>query len=105
MDILTAMLGLKVAKDYMIDQIVLTPEARFGVTYDITRSDDNALVTLANGAAYRVQNENLKRMAYEVGAGVTAAIDDRIDFTVSYDGSFRKDYQDHTGLFTVKYHF
>lgn len=105
MDILTAMLSVKYATDYVFNEMTFTPEVRAGVTYDLMRDDDNALVSLANGAVYNVKNTHLKRLGYEFGAGVTTAVNDKVELSVGYEGKFRKDYQDHTGLFNVKYHF
>ncbi len=105
MDILTAMAGIKFGHNYMIDQFTLTPEVRAALTYDVMRDSDNALVSLANGGAYTVENTNLKRFGYEIGAGLTTTLNDNVEFGVSYEGQFRKDYQDHTGLVSLKYYF
>lgn len=105
MDILTAMAGVKLSTDYNIDQVTLTPEIRAALTYDLMRDSSNSVVSLANGSAYAVENTNLKRFGYEIGAGLTAAIDDNIEISAAYEGKFRKDYQDHTGLLSAKYHF
>jgi len=105
MDILTAMAGIKFGRNYTIDQFSLTPEVRAALTYDVMRDSDDALVSLANGGAYTVENTNLKRFGYEIGAGLTATLNDNVEFGVAYEGQFRKDYQDHTGLVSLKYYF
>ncbi|MBQ2810952.1 MAG: autotransporter domain-containing protein, partial [Alphaproteobacteria bacterium] len=105
MDTLTAVLGVKFSANYVVREKTYTPELRMAVTYDLIRDDDNALVTLANGAAYSVNNSGLKRFAYEFGAGITTAINDEWELNVAYEGKFRKDYQDHTGLINAKFHF
>ena len=105
MDILTAMLGVKFETDYTVNDWTFTPEVRAAVTYDLIHDDDNALVTLANGAAYSVDTDNLKRFGYELGAGVKTYVNDEWELGIGYEGKFRQDYQDHTGLISAKYHF
>lgn len=105
MDILTAMLGVKFETDYTVNDWTFTPEVRAAVTYDLVQDDDNALVTLANGAAYSVDSDNLKRFGYELGAGIRTYVNDEWELGVAYEGKFRQDYQDHTGLISAKYHF
>lgn len=105
MDTLTAIFGVKYATTYVVNEMTLMPEIRAAVTYDLVRDDDNALVSLANGSAYTVNNSHLKRFGYELGAGVTTAVDDNVELGVAYEGKFRKDYQDHTGVFNVRYNF
>ena len=105
MDILTAMLGVKFETDYTVNDWTFTPEVRAAITYDLVQDDDNALVTLANGAAYSVDSDNLKRFGYELGAGIRTYVNDEWELSVAYEGKFRQDYQDHTGLISAKYHF
>ncbi len=105
MDILTAMLGVKFETDYTVNDWTFTPEVRAAVTYDLIHDDDNALITLANGAAYSVDTDNLKRFGYELGAGVKTYVNDEWELGIGYEGKFRQDYQDHTGLISAMYHF
>ena len=105
MDTLTALIGVKFTTDYVVSERTYTPELRFAVTYDIVRNSDDSLISLANGASYSVNNSHMKRFAYEFGVGVTTAINDEWELNVAYEGKFRKDYQDHTGIINAKYHF
>ena len=105
LDTITAMLGVKFATNYIVNEQTYTPEFRIAVTYDLLHDDNNALVTLANGVTYAVNNSDLKRFGYELGAGITTAINDEWKLNVAYEGKFRKDYQDHTGIVNAKYHF
>ena len=41
----------------------------------------------------------------EFGAGVTAEVNDKVELSFGYEGKFREDYQDHTGLINAKYKF
>ncbi len=104
-DVLTAIFGVKYATTYVVNEMTFMPEVRVGVTYDLMRDNDSALVTLANGSAYTVNAGNLKRFGYEFGAGLTTALNDRVEVGVGYEGKFREDYQDHTGLLNLEYHF
>ena len=84
----------------------IIPEARLALTYDIENGEDNeAMVTLPNGASYMVKGKALDRFGVEVGLGVTAEINDNLDLSVNYEGKFRKDYSDHTGIIKGKYKF
>ena len=83
----------------------IKPEARVAATYDLFNDDVNSVVILANGSAYQVNGEALDRFGMEFGAGVTAEVNDNVELSLSYEGKFREDYQDHTGLINAKYKF
>ena len=105
-DILTGVIGAKVSKNFkLFNGMNIKPEARLAATYDLMNDDVNSVVSLANGSAYQVNGEALDRFGMEFGAGVTAEINDNVEFSLGYEGKFREDYQDHTGLINVKYRF
>lgn len=105
-DILTGVIGAKASKDFALENgMNLRPEARLAMTYDLMNDDNNSVVTLANGSAYQVNGEALDRFSIEFGAGLTADVNDNVELSVGYEGKFREDYQDHTGLFNAKYKF
>ena len=105
-DILTGVIGAKVSKDFELSNgMTVKPEARIAATYDLFNDDVNSVVTLANGSAYAVDGEALDRFGMEFGAGVTAEVNDNVELSLGYEGKFREDYQDHTGLLNAKYKF
>lgn len=105
-DILTGVIGAKVSKSWELSNgMNIRPKARIAATYDLFNDDVNSVVTLANGSAYAVKGEALDRFGMEFGAGVTAEINDKVELSLGYEGKFRQDYQDHTGLLNVKYKF
>ena len=105
-DILTGVIGAKVNKTFALDNgMLIKPEARIAATYDMINDDVNSVVTLANGSAYAVEGEALDRFGMEFGAGITAEVNDNVEFSLGYEGKFREDYQDHTGLINAKYKF
>ena len=105
-DILTAVLGAKVSKNFELSNgMNIKPEARVAATYDLFNDDVNSVVTLANGSAYAVDGEALDRFGMEFGAGVTAELNSQVELSLGYEGKFREDYQDHTGLINAKYKF
>lgn len=105
-DILTGVIGAKVSKNFELSNSMnIKPEARIAATYDLMNDDVNSVVTLANGSAYTVNGEALDRFGLEFGAGVTAEINDNVELSLGYEGKFRQDYQDHTGLINAKYKF
>lgn len=105
-DILTGVIGAKVSKNFELSNgMNIKPEARIAATYDLFNDDVNSVVTLANGSAYAVEGEALDRFGMEFGAGVTAEVNDKVELSFGYEGKFREDYQDHTGLISAKYKF
>lgn len=105
-DILTGVIGAKVSKNFELSNgMNIKPEARIAATYDLFNDDVNSVVTLANGSAYAVEGEALDRFGMEFGAGVTAEVNDNVELSLGYEGKFRQDYQDHTGLINAKYKF
>ena len=105
-DILTGVIGAKVNKTFALNNgMLIKPEARIAATYDLFNDDVNSVVTLANGSAYAVDGEALDRFGMEFGAGVTAEVNDNVEFSLGYEGKFRQDYEDHTGLINAKYKF
>lgn len=105
-DILTGVIGAKVSRNFELSNgMNIKPEARIAATYDLFNDDVNSVVTLANGSAYAVEGEALDRFGMEFGAGVTAEVNDNVELSLGYEGKFREDYQDHTGLINAKYKF
>ncbi len=105
-DILTGVIGAKVSKFWELENgMNIKPEVRVAATYDLMNDDVNSVVTLANGSAYAVEGEALDRFGMEFGAGVTAEVNDNVELSLGYEGKFREDYQDHTGLINAKYKF
>ena len=105
-DILTGVIGAKVSKSWELSNgMNIKPEARIAATYDLMNDDVNSVVTLANGSAYAVEGKALDRFGMEFGAGVTAEVNDKVELSLGYEGKFRENYQDHTGLLNAKYKF
>ena len=105
-DILTAIVGAKVVKDYALDSdTIIRPELRAAVTYDLVDDANNSNVVLANGVAYRVNGEKLNRLGFELGAKVATDVSDNWEISLAYEGGFREDYQNHTGMLNAKYKF
>ena len=104
-DILTGIAGVKANKDFALDNgTILRPEVRLAMTYDLMDGDNTAIVNVG-GSSYRINGEELDRFGIEAGAGVTAELNDNWDVTAGYQGRFRSDYTDHTGLLSAKYKF
>lgn len=105
-DIVTGVLGAKIAKSYNLSNgMLLTPEFKAAMTYDISHDNSKSTVTLVNGSSYSVSGKPLNRFGVELGASVTAELNDNVEVSLGYEGKFRKDYQDHTGLINAKYKF
>ena len=105
-DVLSLVAGAKVAKDYTLDNgLVLRPEVKAAVTYDLFDADNSANVTLANGAGYVVDGEKLNRLGFEFGAKVTTKAADKVEVSAGYLTRVREDYQDHTITLDARYNF
>lgn len=105
-DILTGVIGAKADREFTLEnEMTLRPEVRVALTYDMFNDAGGSVVTLANGAAYRVNGEALDRFGVELGAGLTAKVNDNVELSLRYEGQFRDDYTDHTGLLNAKYKF
>ena len=105
-DTLTGVLGAKITKSFATGNgMLLKPELKAAMTYDISHDNSKSTVTLVNGAVYSVTGKPLNRFGVEVGGGVTAELNDSVELFLGYEGKFRKDYQDHTGMINAKYKF
>lgn len=106
MDVLTAVAGAKVAKELWSENGTRwRPEARLAVTYDLVSDEEEAFVSLSNGSGYLIEGKRLDRFGIETGLGLTVDLSDALELNAGYEGKFREDYQDHTGLFNAKYKF
>ena len=104
-DILTGIIGVKADTNIELENgISLRPEARLAMTYDLMNADNNANVNIGN-SYYQIDGEELDRFGIEVGAGLTAQLNDAWDLSAGYEGRFRDDYTDHSGILSAKYKF
>ena len=107
-DTWTAVGGVKLSKKYTLEsnrRVGITPELKLAATYDFERDDETNTVVLADGSSYIVEGDMMKRFGVEAGANVGLTIGNDSEITLSYEGKFKKDYQDHTGLINFKYNF
>lgn len=103
---LTAIIGSKIAHDFLISrELVIRPELKLAVTYDLLNENNNTLVYLPNGAAYETQTRHLNRIGFELGGAFHFNLLETTDISLGYEGRFRKDYQDHSGILDIKYNF
>ena len=103
-DVLTAVLGAKYGYAVKTKDWTFTPTVRLAATYDLMSDGSQAVAAITGGSSYQISGERLHRFGMEAGVGVTSTWNNW-DFTVSYDGGFRRDYQSHTGSLKAKYHF
>ena len=105
-DIFTGVAGVKVAKDFFTEGgNYIRPEVKLAATYDFHNDGANSVVSLSNGSSYTLQGRALERFGIETGAGVSVEASDRVEISAAYEGKFRQDYEDHTGLLNFKYKF
>ena len=100
-NLLRAVAGVRVRHTFS----KLTAKAYLGLTYDVQRDNDNIHVGLANGSHYVVPEKHLPRLGYEFNLDLTTHVSDNVTVGVGYMGSYRQDYQEHTGMLMLKYNF
>ena len=105
-DVLTFISGVKTSYEYLLDNDVrLRPEVKMAVTYDVVNDSAASTVLLSNGSSYVVNNQALDRFGIETGLGLAVGVADDVEFSLGYEGKFREDYKDNTGLLSLKYKF
>ena len=105
-DIVTGVLFLKIDTDYLLDNdIIVKPEMRLALTYDVVNDNAASVISLPNGAVYRVEGDSLSRFGTEFGIGVNICPKEKFDIFVGYEGRFRNHFQDHTAMVDLKYQF
>lgn len=105
-DVLTGVVGARFAKTFEVSpSMTFVPEVRLAMTYDIVDADNTSFVTLANGSSYAVDGETLDRFGFEASVGVKAEMGDNFELSLSYEGAWRGDYQNHAGILNAKYKF
>lgn len=104
-DYLTAVLGVQVQQESMFEDIKIRPALNLGLAYDFLSDNVSSRVSLPNGTAYDVNGERLHRLSFEAGLSVAALVSDNVEVVLSYDGSFRQDYNSNTGSLKLRYMF
>ena len=102
-NLLTAVASVKYTKNYTADNAVMTPKARFGLTYDLVSDNNPSDVNIGN-VSYRIEGERLERLGAEAGLGLEANVDNWT-LSLGYDLGLRKDYQSHSTSFSFKFAF
>ncbi|MBR3844563.1 MAG: autotransporter domain-containing protein, partial [Clostridia bacterium] len=104
-DYLTAVLGVELQQESLLDDIKIIPAVNIGLAYDLLSSNASGHVTLPNGSSYDVTGGRLHRLSLEAGVSITAVVSDNMEVFLSYDGSFREDYNSNTGALKLRYLF
>lgn len=104
LDVFTTLAGVKIAREFDVcNCLVIRPELRAAITYDLTGNSNTSVVALPNDRVYRVNGQKLKRLGYEVGARVAANLSDKMEVSAGYQGRLRSDYEDHSGMLDLMY--
>ena len=101
---LTGVLGGRASMAFQSGKATITPELKLAATYDIKNDKGGATVRLANGSSYAVNGDTLNRFGVETGAKIGMTVGN-MEFSLNYEGKFKKDYTDHTGLVNFRYNF
>jgi uncharacterized protein with beta-barrel porin domain len=103
-DLLTGILGAKYSADIKTKDFTFAPNIRLAATYDFISDNSVANVNIIGGGNYQITGERLKRFGVETGVGVETTWGDW-NLSLDYNGSFKKDFQSHTGMLKAKYNF
>jgi len=101
---LTVLLGARYAHNFQQEGFNIIPEARAMLTYDLARSNDSSVVSLANGSLYEIQGDELERFGGEVSLKLGFEIND-FEISLKYEGQFKKDFTNNSGLINFRYNF
>ena len=104
----TGVVGAKLSNDYYLNaapSIGLTPELKVAVTYDFNQDNDDRTVVLPDLSEYRVKGDPLDKFGVEAAAGLAVAFGRDSELSLKYEGRFKKDYADHTGMVNLKVNF
>lgn len=103
---LTGILGAQYTIGYTLSPtLAWYPELRAALTYDFVEPDTKTRVNLLNGSTYQVTTDKMDRFGIEVGARIGLDINRTAEVSVEYEGLFKGDYTNHTGLANLKYKF
>ncbi len=100
-DILRGVISLRFARE-IYD---IRAEAYLGLTYDFMADKNNTHVYLSNGSGYVVDGDKLRRLGYETSLSFAKSLTENISAAVSYMGTYRSGYQEHTGMLSLRYAF
>ena len=100
-DFVTAMAGFKVGADLGW----VRPLAGVMVGYDVITDDISSVNTLANGATYTINGKALDRLSTTVVAGFGMDIGENATLKLEYNGNYRKEYLDHSGMLRLEWRF
>lgn len=104
-DTLTGVLGIAIGTDFDYHGMYFRPELRAAYTYDFQHPGTETEVTLANNNRYTVKGTGQKRDGYELGLSLIFDISDEIEFSLNYEGHFKKGYRENTGMINFKYEY
>ena len=100
-DFVTTMAGFKVGADLGW----IRPLAGVMVGYDVITDDVSSVNTLANGATYTIKGKALDRLSTTVVAGFGMDLGKNATLKLEYNGNYRKEYLDHSGMLRLEWKF
>ena len=98
----------EIRKEYTLAQSgsgVWLGELSAGLTYDFSRSEDSATVSLPNGASYTVTGKDMDPYGAELGASLAYILGNRWDISARYGLEARPDWLSHTLTATLRFMF
>lgn len=105
-DVLTAVVGAKLSTDIVVgSDVSIKPELNLAAIYDLENDSADTSVLLSNNSMYTINGRALNRLGIEAGLGIAAEFNERSEVAVGYEGKFRQNYRDHSGVLSYKYKF
>jgi outer membrane autotransporter protein len=103
---ISGLASVKFYKEFVVsEEFMFRSEFKIGVGYDFVNEIGNSIVKLPNNSSYMVEGKKLDPTSIEIGIGIGRSIDETLNLSINYDGKFRKNYQNSTILFNLKYNF
>lgn len=100
-DFVTTMAGFKVGANLGW----VRPLAGVMVGYDVITDDISSVNTLANGSTYTINGKALDRLSTTVVAGFGMDLGENATLKLEYNGNYRKEYLDHSGMIRLEMKF
>ena len=97
---LTALLGSKYVYNFHRNGLNIVPEISAMLTYDLANSNDNSIVSLANGVIYEIESKELEKFGGELGLKLGFVVND-FEISLKYEGQFKKDFTNDTQLYII----
>lgn len=86
-------------------KVGLRPELKAAATYDFAQDNEDRIAMLPDETVYSVKGKPLEKFGVEAGADLFMTFGNSSEINLTYEGRFRKNFQDHTAMLSFKVNF